>query len=271
MLLQEVGKKKIRKCRYVNTKKEYEKDPERRKRSLKLYFTFSIHKERKVLPAKASLYASFMKRASLAVETALVLPLFFMGMVTMISFMDIYKIQTEHLTQLCEKAKQTGMYAYSGGNTVSGDITLPDIYSYEPIGGLIPLPRVVMFNRIKIHPWTGVDQQDNFDAGDSENMEKMVYVTETGSVYHKNPDCSYLNVSLNQVSGAIVKNMKNQYGEHYTACETCSRGQDPAGVVYITGQGNRYHNLESCSGLKRTVRLVKESEAEDLKPCSRCG
>ena len=47
MLLQEVGKKKIRKCRYVNTKKEYEKDPERRKRSLKLYRPFSIYKEGK--------------------------------------------------------------------------------------------------------------------------------------------------------------------------------------------------------------------------------
>lgn len=53
-----------------------------------------------------------MAKASLAVETALVLPLFFMGMVTLISFMDIYRLQTEHLTKLCERAKQAGMYAY---------------------------------------------------------------------------------------------------------------------------------------------------------------
>lgn len=42
---------------------------------------------------------SVWRRASLAVETALVLPLFLMGAVTMISFMDIYKVQTEHLSQ----------------------------------------------------------------------------------------------------------------------------------------------------------------------------
>ena len=37
---------------------------------------------------------SALKRGSLAVETALALPLFFLGMVTLISFMDIYKLQT---------------------------------------------------------------------------------------------------------------------------------------------------------------------------------
>ncbi len=46
--------------------------------------------------------------------TATVLP----GMVTLISFMDIYKLQTEHLTALCTKAKQAGMYAYFRVGTV---------------------------------------------------------------------------------------------------------------------------------------------------------
>ena len=37
---------------------------------------------------------SALKRGSLAVETALALPLFFLGMVTLISFMDIYKLHS---------------------------------------------------------------------------------------------------------------------------------------------------------------------------------
>ena len=92
-----------------------------------------------------------IKRASIAVETVLVLPLFFLGMITMISFMDVYKIQTEHFQSLCEKAKEAGMYAYVVDDKGPEEITLPDVYSYTPVGGLIPLPKVWMHNTVKVH------------------------------------------------------------------------------------------------------------------------
>ena len=36
----------------------------------------------------------------------------------------------------------------------------------------------------------------------------------------------------------------------------------------MTKSGNRYHNLESCSGLKRTVKLVKQSDVHGMRACS---
>ena len=72
-------------------------------------------------------------------------------------------------------------------------------------------------------------------------------------------------------SATSAKSASNKYGEHYSACEICSRNQNPAGVVYVTEQGNRYHNLESCSGMKRSVRLVKASSVSEMGACSRCG
>lgn len=239
----------------------------------------SLEKEKNLLPpngrcgmgriGKASFCASFQRicKASLAVETALVLPLFFLGMVTLISFMDIYRIQTEHLTALCEKTKKAGMYAFA---TEQKEITLPDVYSYEPVGGLISLPNVWMYNTVKVHAWTG----ETYMAGPQENQkesESMVYVTENGSVYHKKASCTYLKLSITTVSGNRVSSMRNTYGEKYAACETCSKNQNPSGNVYLTQTGNRYHNLASCSGLKRTVRLVKHSHAEGMAACSRCG
>lgn len=231
------------------------------------YKRISIH------AGKTSLRTS-LKKASIAVETALVLPIFFLGMVTMISFMDIYKLQTEHLTKLCEKTKEAGMYAYVLDGSGPDNITLPDFYTYEPIGGLVPLPDVRIFNTVKVHAWTGKEYANEEGQAGSEEKEKepMVYVTDNGSVYHKDIGCSYLDLSISHVSKNAAEGLRNHYGEKYSPCETCGKGQDQGGMVYITETGNRYHTLESCSGLKRTVRMEKQSHVSGkMHACSRCG
>ena len=168
-----------------------------------------------------------------------------------------------------EKAKEAGMYAYGAGGSGTETITLPDIYSYQPIGGLIPLPKIWFHNTVKVHTWNGVVYENGKDTVES---QPMVYVTESGSVYHRKLGCSYLNLSVQQISGSSVKALKNAYGEKYQACELCSRGQEPAGVVYITKKSNRFHNRESCSALKRSVRMVKETEVSgEMSACGRCG
>ena len=115
-------------------------DQKRERRSRRAFFLLSPI-SRKTLSGKVSL-CTFLKKASLTLETAMALLLFFFGVLTLLSFMDIYKVQTEHLTGLCQKAKEAGMYAYGAGGSGTETITLPDVYSYQPIGGLIPLPTV---------------------------------------------------------------------------------------------------------------------------------
>ena len=211
-----------------------------------------------------------LKKASLTVEAAFVLPLFFCGVVSMLSFMDVYKIQTEHLSKLCQNAKSAGMYAYAAGGSNTEDITLPDIYKYEPVSGIIPLPAIWMHNTVKVHAWTGADRGDGGNDGD-EKPEKMVFVTASGSVYHEKWDCRHLNLSVSKAAGENIASMRNEYGEKYHACESCSKGKKPGNTVYITKTGNRYHNHKNCSGLKRSIRLVKESDVGNLHACKRCG
>ena len=144
-----------------------------------------------------------VKKASLTIEAAFALPLFFFGMVTMIHFMDVYRIQTEHLSKLCQSAKEAGMYAYVVGGDGVEEITLPDVYKYKPIGGLIPLPVKWQYNKVRVHAWTGADR-GNGNSEENKKPENMVYVTVSGSVYHKKLNCSHLNLSVTKVSGGNV-------------------------------------------------------------------
>ena len=255
-----------------NQNKIDRKNKERTRSLNRWYLSSPIGRILLTLSEKVSLCTSCVKikKAGLSVETALVLPLFFLGMVTMISFMDIYSLQTTHLQALCEKTKEAGMYAYVADGNGPDEITLPDVYSYSPVGALIPLPKVWMHNTVKVHAWTGAEEGGK-GSGDSTEPEEMVFVTESGSVYHTKAGCRYLNLSITQVSGSSLSQRRNDNGEKYSPCETCSRHQNPSGTVYITGSGNRYHNDASCSGLKRTVRLVKKSQLGNMHVCSKCG
>lgn len=241
-------------------------------RSLKYLVLLGSPMRKRTLSGKVSFCTSLkrIRKASLAVETALVLPVFFLGLVTLVSFMDIYKIQTEHLVSLCQKAKEAGMYAYGTEGNGTPEITLPDVYTYQPVGGLFSLPKVWMYNTVKVHTWTGTQYEETL-SDSQQTEEHMVFVTENGSVCHSSATCSYLNLSVSQIKGSAVETSRNEYGERYSACELCCKNQAPSSSVYVTQSGNRYHNLGSCSGLKRSVRLVKESDVAGMRHCSRCG
>lgn len=215
---------------------------------------------------RASVHTSH--RGSLTVECALLLPLFLLGMLTLISFMNLYQMQTEKLLELCGNARKAGMYAYAAGGP--DEITLPAVYSYESPVAVIPLPKVWMYNSVTVHSWTGRDS--TADGGEGQQAaEEMVYVTEHGGVFHTSADCRHLDLSIRQTAASGVEDLRNQYGEKYRPCEHCSAAGGTGGLVYITDTGNRYHTAAGCSGLKRTVRLVKKSEAGNLPLCKTCA
>lgn len=167
-----IGRKKNKKNETAKKKRKIKKE---RKALLKQNPGFSMVRRISNLFLNTSSekvsFCALNKKASLALETALVLPMFLLGMVTMISFMDIYRIQTEHLQALCEKTKEAGMYAYVLDGKGPEEITLPDVYAYTPIGAFVPLPKVWMHNTVKVHAWTGADETA-FSRERPENRKK---------------------------------------------------------------------------------------------------
>ncbi len=136
--------------------------------------------------------------------------------------------------------------------------------------GLIKLPGSFFLQRARVRAWTGRESGDGDDAeGDGADGE-YVYVTETGSVYHDDPNCTHLKLSIREVDEAELGDLRNKSGGKYHKCERCG-GAAVDGKVFITNEGDRYHSSLSCSGLKRTVRQVSKEELGDMRACSKCG
>lgn len=140
----------------------------------------------------------------------------------------------------------------------------------SPIG-VVKLPGSFFIQRAKVRAWTGriPPGGDGDGASGDEDAQEMVYVTKTGTVYHDDPDCTHLRLSIRAVDIGALDLLRNNNGSIYHPCEKC--GGRFGSTVYITEEGNRYHSSLTCSGLKRTVRQISKEEAGSLRPCSKCG
>ncbi|MBQ5850111.1 MAG: pilus assembly protein, partial [Lachnospiraceae bacterium] len=132
----------------------------------------------------------------------------------------------------------------------------------------IPVPLfyrngIVREDSILVKAWNGYEKEI-FDIRD----EQIVYLTETGLVYHKDYHCTYLDLSIQMVKSEEIDNLRNENGAKYTSCIRCGSKKDN---VYITRNGDKYHSSLNCSGLKRTVYAVPLSEVIGKGACTRCG
>ena len=121
--------------------------------------------------------------------------------------------------------------------------------------------------------WCGNKAPSGGDTGDKEEetkADRLVYITETGSVYHTSLDCSYLKLSVQQIRHNEVVNYRSEDGSKYYACDRCEKGGSGF-WVYITSSGNRFHTDPNCSALRRSVQSIWLSEIPDRHCCSRCA
>lgn len=120
--------------------------------------------------------------------------------------------------------------------------------------------------RCRFKTWIG-----NSLTQDALENQEVVYITETGSVYHTNRNCTHLNLSIKKCSINDLENLRNENGGIYHICELCGKkAEEEAGTVYITDSGIKWHSELSCSGLKRNIIEISISEIGTRQICRRC-
>lgn len=157
------------------------------------------------------------------------------------------------------------------GSEVMGDGDVVDLrvsYRVTPMFGWMGFDDFSMGQRYYAKAWTGYDVEHRVSGSSKE--DPMVYVTKSGTVYHLDRNCSYLNPTVQSVPTERMGELRNRSGGKYYPCELCGSSVKQE-VCYITENGNRYHNDLNCSGLKRTIYTIPLSEAGGRGRCSKCG
>lgn len=173
-----------------------------------------------------------------------------------------------------QELRASGVVGGSGGlnllySRIMGEGDVIDLvvsYEIEPRNNFFFVPAYPLLNRCRVRAWTGyaVAADAVNDAG-----ERMVYITETGTVFHLTKTCTYLALSIQPVTSAELDQSRNQSGGIYGKCELCGDGE--ADIYFITNYGDCYHTSLGCSGLKRTITQIPISQVGDKHVCSRCG
>ena len=195
------------------------------------------------LGRKERIFLCLLKKGSLTVEAALIMPFFLSILLTFFSFFGAYATGAEHLLDASRTAKKLGVLRNDTLQEGNGEII---IYQSG--------------QKAVCRAWIG------FTGLETEEI--YVYITPSGSVYHLFYDCTHLKLSVQSVARTVAVNSKNSNGEKYRKCSVC---KEPEGLfVYITSEGECYHSERTCSGLKRTVRQVPISQVKNRSCCMRC-
>ncbi len=178
----------------------------------------------------------------------------------------------EYLSHSCIRDGSGGLSFLRSRIMVQADeIDLVASYRVKPfVPGLIAFRDFPMEARYFGHAWTGYEPGGA--AGEIKaSDDPIVYITETGTVYHRNLNCQHLKHAVHCVPIAEAHTATNNFGERYTPCEVCGGYGNGQGTAYISDGGDRIHSTVNCPGLKRTIYYVHLSEVGGRPPCSLCG
>ena len=203
------------------------------------------------------------QKASLTVECAVILPLFFLAMAMLAGLLDLYRTTSMIQSTLCESAKELGMYAYcqeEGTQSPVGIVSngVCQIYAKRKIKENLADENLLGI----IGGVNGINlMQSSYENG---------IVSLKASFFYQVPFALFQNFPVRmQIQGQA----RAWIG--YTPREELLQTEE---MVYVTDWESVYHISASCSHLRLSIQVMSYSEAEQEKnvygekyhSCERC-
>lgn len=241
-------------------------------------------------------------RGSLTVEAALVLPIFLFAALSIVYMNRLILYEEKVQWALNRVAREASVeYAALGNSYVTNPLYLTGkMKQYVKEDGLsvsllrsrfdtendewrlvadcrvtVPFPMVAagwatFTEQVSTRAFTGVDTRSKAAGGVD---DAAVYVTKTGTVYHRRLSCPYLTLSISEVKYGDLEYVRGADGGKYYACEACGRGNvfRPEENVFICNYGDRFHTSRACKNIRRSIQEIRISEAGGRLPCSKCA
>lgn len=246
--------------------------------SLAMFLSETVKKGLYALHTRgASPLSSFLRKGSITVEMALVLPLFLISCFVILSITDMLRSYTETEQRLHQAARTACVYGSAAESVITGRdgdfITLSYVYPVSPAVKAPGFHTLLLKNQCRVHLFNGYDESGGDNVSSQE--EQYVYITQSGSVYHRKRSCRFLSVAVQEAALSDIGSRRNKDGEKYYSCSKCSHAVKKSNranqTVFIAEYGNRYHTSILCYELKRTVRVIHLSETGGRPACRECG
>lgn len=209
-------------------------------------------------------------KASICIEAALSFSFFLFFFVNILSIILAFVFYTEDVTSLQQQGKKAAVYAYVTADLWKQNEDLIVLRKHRKIQSLfsiLPVENYRLMAKCVVKPWVGYDVTKEKIR---EEEIPLVYITEYGTVFHRERSCAHLSLSVQVSSIDSVTREKNESGEYYRSCIYCGKNSFVS-AVYITSYGNKYHTSINCRGLKRSVKSIPLSEVGDRGVCKKCG
>ena len=251
---------------------------------------------KQVKQSEKSMETSWMD-GSMTVETALVFPLFIFVLYAVFCVSQLFIASHEIHNGLVETARYAAKYAYSQKDMLTSQMSLNwkftkyvddtclanikggakrvriSVTEEEGKKGVLRLQAdaklmlaIPFLGTYKMHLQEVVYQKKFIGyiegAMDCE-QEGYVYVAETGSVYHTSLSCTH--ICLQIVPAASLADIGQR-----KCCQRCMKEGRLQGE-YAAVYGDCIHNNLNCSGIKRTIRVIKKEQIGDMPQCSKCA
>ena len=193
--------------------------------------------------------------ASVTVEAVLCVPLFLYAAVSLIWMLELRSIQSAVRCGLqsadlvfavgYERMDRCMFVGGSGGGCCKSSWAIPGMgvleltaeYEVELPVPVFHIPVLHYKEKMRMKTWTGYVKTYEAGIGDNE----LVYVTETGIVYHRNYQCTYQEPSVRSVAKTQLGELRNSSGGIYHLCERCGWMPGNDGNCYVTDYGDCYH------------------------------